>query len=206
MRNSFKFKLLYSAVAITQLLFPAIGESQQTQSKNLPMWKEARRPAAKGTRIPVPPPIMDELAADDCADPTSGETTKMDAYRVRNGNSFLVAVWGRGSCSCSPTGNCAFWVYQLRRGKYEKILDTDMVNHFGFLKAGTNGHRDLVLWSHDSASSSPARLFQFDGKEYNEACGWEEEYTGHDLPGGGWVWDPKPKINSDSCNPTARPD
>ena len=77
-----------------------------------------------------------------------------------------------------------------------------MVNNFGFLKDRTDGYRDLVLWSHDSAFRSPARLFQFDGKEYKEACGWEEEYIGHELPGGGWVWDPKPKINSNTCTST----
>jgi len=168
------------------------------------MWKEARRPETKGTHIPVPQPILDELEADpgDCADPTPGQTTKMDAYRVQNGNETLIAVRGRSTCFCGATGNCEFWVYRSHRGKYEIILHADMVNNFGFLKDRTDGYRDLVLWSHDSAFRSPARLFQFDGKEYKEACGWEEEYIGHELPGGGWVWDPKPKINSNTCTST----
>lgn len=180
---------------------PRLCAAQNSHSLRLPMWKEARSPAARGTRIPVPRQILDELAADpdDCAGPTRGETTKMEAYRVQNGGSFLVAVRGRSSCFCGATGNCEFWVYRPQRGKYEIILHADMVNNFGFLKDRTDRYRDLVLWSHGSAFRSPARLFQFDGKEYKEACGWEEEYAGHELPGGGWAWDLKPKINSNTC-------
>ncbi len=207
MPNSFRLKLLSGSFTLASLLFPALGAWQSPLSRSAPMWKEARRREAKGTPIPVPKPILGELAAgpDDCADPTPGQTTKMDAYRVQNGNETLIAVRGRSTCLCGATGNCEFWVYRSHRGKYEIILHADMVNNFGFLKDRTDGYRDLVLWSHDSAFRSPVRLFQFDGKEYKEACGWEEEYIGHELPGGGWVGNPKPRISSNARASTTKP-
>jgi hypothetical protein len=55
---------------------------------------------------------------------------------------------------CGATGNCAFWVFRYQNGRYEKILDTDMVQHFGFVHSSTNGLPDLVTWSHGSAFDS----------------------------------------------------
>jgi hypothetical protein len=74
-----------------------------------------------------------------------------------------------------------------------------MVNYFGFLKAKTNGNRDLVIWSHDSAQRAPARLFQFDGKEYSQVCGWEEDYEFRELPDGTWVSAGDPRIAANNC-------
>ena len=166
----------------------------------VPMWEEARSPAAKGTRVRVPRDILARLTAEaveNSADPYSREeSAKIDAYRIvlhSRKPVVAIAAWGRSSCYCSATGNCKFWVFVAHHGKHKPVLSTDMVRDFGFLEAKTSRYRDLVVWSRDSAFRSPARLFQFDREEYKEACGWEEEYTGHELPGGGWVWDPKAK-------------
>jgi hypothetical protein len=212
MPNMFRFKFLCCTVTLAFLAFPAIAAPQSARSDQLPVWKEARGPAAKGTRARIPKDILAELTADasqDSADPCSKEeSSKMDAYRaVLNSHKPVVAiaVWGRSSCYCGATGNCQFWLFVADHGKHRLVLDTGLVRDFGFLKARTKGYRDLVLWSHDFAFRSPARLFQFDGNQYREACGWEEEYVGHELPGGGWVWDPGPKINSNTCAATAKP-
>jgi hypothetical protein len=76
-----------------------------------------------------------------------------------------------------------------------------MLNHFGFLTIKSNGYRDLVLWSHDSADRFPARLVQFDGKKYVEVCGWEEEYEYRELPDGTWILKGNPKIVGNECDP-----
>jgi len=168
-----------------------------------------RKPTGPRQRahVPVPQPILDELAAnpDDCADPTPGQTTKMDAYRVQNGSETLIAVRGRSSCFCSPTGNCEFWIYRSRRGKYEIILHAHMVNNFGFLKDKTDGYPNLVIWSHDSAQRAPARLLLFDRSEYREVCGWEEDYEFRELPDGTWISAGDPKIISNDCEPEHHP-
>ena len=132
------------------------------------------------------------------------ERAKMDAFRVvinpRRAVGAII-VRPRNFCECGATGNYHLWVFVTDRGSCRLILDTDMVQDFGFLKARTNGYRDLVLWAHDSADRSPARLLQFDGKQYHEVCAWEEDYEFRELPDGRWVSTGDPKIVSNSCGP-----
>jgi hypothetical protein len=106
-----------------------------------------------------------------------------------------LAIQGQGGCFCSPTGNCAFWIYQLKNGKYRSLLETDMVQMFGFLKSERHGYPDLVTWSHGSATMYGAQLFRFDGDQYVPSGGWEEdyEYLGAD---GQLVKVAKPRITS----------
>ncbi|MGB2899477.1 MAG: hypothetical protein WBB89_09445 [Candidatus Acidiferrum sp.] len=204
MHNSFRFNLLACTVVLTSLVFLEPGASQSARSNQLPMWKEARKPAAKGTRITTPAGIKKLLRADpdNCLDEaTESERTQFDVYKVYLGRRFGVgiAVWGRGSCFCSPTGNCEFWLARKESGKYRILLAAHMVNEFGFLKALTDGARNLVTWEHGSAFLAVAHLYVFNGQQYETTCGWQEEYSGHELPGGGWVSNPKPKIDSNTC-------
>ncbi len=70
MPNSFRLKLLSCSFTLASLLFPALGASQSPLSRSVPMWKDAHRPKTKGTHIPVPQPILDELKADPATAPT----------------------------------------------------------------------------------------------------------------------------------------
>lgn len=153
------------------LLFPAERHSEKAQL----LWKETLTAAAKGTHIAVPGSILKDVKAnpDDCLNPAPQETTKLDAYQLSKRGLVLIAVWGRSSCFCSPTGNCSFWLYRSRGGKKELLLQTDMVSQFGFLRSTTKGLPDLVLWSHDSAQRFPGSLWKFSGAEYVSECSWE---------------------------------
>jgi len=64
MSNSLKLKSLSRTVPMAMLLLPGLSSLERTPSPRAPMWQEARGPAAMGTRMPVPQPILDELAAD----------------------------------------------------------------------------------------------------------------------------------------------
>lgn len=212
MAKSFKFSFFVVGVILVQFVLPSLCFSQEAQTKGLPMWKEARRPAAKGTRIPLPLAILKQIEAQKLApsktkdvpeDPcNSKERTKLTAYRValhgRNGSGALVRA--ANFCYCGATGNCLFWVFQATAGGYQLLLKTDSVQDFGLLKAKTLGYRDLVVWSHDSAQRSPARLFQFNGNEYQEVCGWEEDYEFKELPNGRWISAGDPKIVGSTCD------
>jgi hypothetical protein len=205
MPNSFRFSYLCCAVALASLGFPGLDASQTISSNRLPMWEEARKPAAKGTHVRFPKDILVRLrsAAELIAPCDREESAKIDAYRVTlNSRSPAVAIiaWGRGFCYCGATGNCQFWVFVNDHGKNRPVLETDMVRDFGFLKAKTNGYRDLAVWSHDSAMRSPARLFQFNGKEYLEECGWQEEYEFQELPNGISVQVGAPRIIDNTCS------
>ena len=143
--------------------------------------ERARSEAHIGRRRPVPTQILKDVIAmaPDQYDPCDQrERQKLDARPVilRSGVVGGLAIQGRGFCYCSATGNCAFWIYQRRRGMYRLILETDMVQTFGFLKSRTHGYPDLVTWSHGSATERGAELFRFDGAQYTAQGGWGEEY------------------------------
>jgi hypothetical protein len=210
MPNSFRFSYLCCAVALASLGFPEFAASQTASPNRLPMWKEARKPAAKGTQVRIPKDLLAKLRADvELTDQCDREeSAKIDAYRVvlhSRRPAVAIIAWGKGFCYCGATGNCRFWVFVTDHGKHRPVLETDMVRDFGFLKAKANGYRDLVVWSHDSAMRSPARLFRFNGKEYLEECGWQEEYEFQEVPNGTSVQVGGPKIVDNTCSLTPSP-
>jgi hypothetical protein len=121
----------------------------------------------------------------------------LEAHQILLSSNLLggLAIQGRGGCFCSPTGNCEFWIYQLKNGKYRAVLRKGSVQTFGFLKSRTHGYPDLVTWSHGSATQTGARLFRFDGNRYAASGGWdvEFEYLGDD---GQIVKPDEPRITS----------
>ena len=113
----------------------------------------------------------------DSPEELSRERIRLDAYRVSLRKGVIgIVVWGRSSCYCSPTGNCAFWIFRQGSKGYEPLLETDMVQDFGFLSSRTNGYRDLVARSHGSAFQSGYRTFGFQDGTYQSYCDWDEEY------------------------------
>ena len=189
------------------VLFAPVSSAQTTQDGGQILWKKTLTAAAKGTRIALPSAILAQVRANpqDCLDPSPRETVKVDAYEKRKKGSAIIAVWGRGSCFCSPTGNCSFWLYRSGTRKKGPVLATEMVNGFGFLPSETKGLPDLVLWSHDSADRSPAALWKFNGTAYVDECGWEVVSTFRDVPNGVAQW-LESHIENNSCKTKVLPD
>jgi hypothetical protein len=76
-----------------------------------------------------------------------------------------VIAQGYGEESCSPTGNCDFWVFMRSGNGYKLILETDTVQTFAIISKRTNGFNDLILRQHGSAYESVALVYRFaDGK------------------------------------------
>jgi hypothetical protein len=171
--------------------------------------ERARKEGHKGNRVPVPEHILKELAAkapDDYLPCDRKERNKLEARQIllRSGSVGGLAIQGLGFCYCSPTGNCSFWIYQIRNAKYRLILETDMVQVFGFLRSRTYGYPDLVTWSHGSATQRSGELFRFDGDQFIACGGWEEEYEYLD-ENGQIVKPAKPRITSHFSDRDALP-
>jgi hypothetical protein len=168
----------------------------------LQLSERAHSAKAKGTHIDIPWAILAKIRVNpsDCQIGAPDETNLFDTYQVspRSKGDGVIVVWGRGSCYCSVTGNCAFWIFRQGSNGYEPLLETNMVRDFGFLPTSCNGHRDFVAWSHDSAELSPARLYRFDGTAYRDVCGWDEETKYREGSDGSWVGG-KAKIERNSC-------
>jgi hypothetical protein len=82
-----------------------------------------------------------------------------------------------GDQSCSPTGNCEFWVLRQNGDKYSVILHRIATQTFAIQPTLTNGLHDLVLGQHGSATDTELTLYRFDGSKYRRvACydaNWE---------------------------------
>ena len=73
--------------------------------------------------------------------------------------------------SCSPTGNCEFWILQQDAGKYSVILHRIATQTFTIQPTISNGFHDLVLGQHGSATETGLTLYCFDGSKYRRvAC------------------------------------
>jgi hypothetical protein len=71
-----------------------------------------------------------------------------------------------GEYSCSPTGNCPFWVFQKAGTKYRLILEKGAVQNFSIRPARTNGYSDFVLGMHGSATEQGLFVYQFSAGRY----------------------------------------
>jgi hypothetical protein len=166
------------------LIWPRLLPAQHTPPSAEEVERFAERARAQrkiGKGVRVPNQILNELMAkapEDYEACNLKDRNNLEAHQVLLRSNLVggLAIQGRGFCFCSPTGNCAFWVYQLKKGKYRLVLETDMVQRFGFLKSRKHGYPDLVTWCHGSATDSAADLFRFDGNQYVVSGGWEEEY------------------------------
>lgn len=143
--------------------------------------KRAHSERTVGKEVRVPERLFNELVAGLPADePFCHPENRniLEAHQILLGSNLPggLAIQGQSTCFCSPTGNCEFWIYQLKSGKYRAILKLGSVQMFGFLKSRTHGYPDLVTWSHGSATESGGRLFRFDGNRYVASGRWDEEY------------------------------
>jgi hypothetical protein len=89
---------------------------------------------------------------------------------VRTGEVRLNRRGGHGLVAqgfCSPTGNCAFWVFEGKNGSYSTLLEAPKsVQTFEFSAHETHGYRDLMTSMHGSAWYSELHFYRFDGRMY----------------------------------------
>ena len=188
-------------LAATVLLWPPTLPAQHTPptAREVEAFAErARSGRTVGKEVRLPDWLFNELVADLPADHPychPKDRNILGAHQIFLGSNLQggLAIQGQGTCFCSPTGNCEFWIYQLKSGKYRAVLRRGSVQVFGFLKSRTHGYPDLVTWSHGSATDSGGRLFRFDGNRYVASGSWDEqyEYLGDD---GKIVTPDKPRI------------
>jgi len=69
-------------------------------------------------------------------------------------------------CESSATGNALFWIALEGRSGVQVLASSNHVQQIYVLKSATNGFRDIVVTTHESAFWSDLRLIQYDGHEY----------------------------------------
>src|SRR5262245_48204554 len=67
--------------------------------------------------------------------------------------------------SCSPTGNCSFWIFQKSGTGYKLLLSKRAIQTFTIQNGQTSGYYDVVLGMHGSATEQGLTVYQFrDGR------------------------------------------
>lgn len=72
--------------------------------------------------------------------------------------------------SCSPTGNCPFWVLMKSGESYLPILAHRIAQTFTIQRSKSNGFNDIVLGMHGSATQMGLFVYRFSRGRYQE-CG-----------------------------------
>ena len=115
--------------------------------------------------------ITDELSDNEFESEEARKKAPSDA-RIKyvaldsDGKSEVIVQAG-DSTSCSPTGNCAFWILRWRGNSYFPLLRAE-AQTFTLQPSHTHGFLDIVLTRHGSAFESEVKVYRFDGESYQE--------------------------------------
>lgn len=116
------------------------------------------------------------------------------AERLNLGGTPALAVQANGENLCGATGNCTFWIIDLRQRRI--VLRADAVQQFAQAQTSKHGLPDVFTGTHQSATESELIRWQFVGGDYEPAdCATEDDYS----PDGNPL--PQPKITPHPCNP-----
>jgi hypothetical protein len=78
---------------------------------------------------------------------------------------------------CSPTGNCAFWIFQKSGREYRLLASRGAVQTFQVQRSRSNGFSDIVVEMHGSATERTLRLLQYGRGKYHVAGCYDANWT-----------------------------
>lgn len=98
-----------------------------------------------------------------------GQEAAVQPFEIRGvslGSDRQYLVQGRGSCFCSPTGNCAFWVVVAIGDSFRVLLSASAIQTVTVQPRVTRGRPDLDVSMHDSAFEITHWTYRFNGRRY----------------------------------------
>jgi hypothetical protein len=177
--SSSLFATLFILAAFVSLA-PASAQNRFLRNVVEEFALRAKQDARVGEQVSVPDSIFRELAATaDKSAPTCGETHRhaLAMFRIlpapKGEQAF--AILGRGLCYCKLEGNCRFWIYVYKNQKFEKTLEIDDAQTFGFVSS-KSALPLLIVWTRLAPTEFGARVFHFSSGKYDEAGAWVERY------------------------------
>lgn len=124
--------------------------------------------------------LVEALVAQFRGDPNARESaaqTRIKLVQLNGNGAPEIAAQASGERSCSPTGNCPFWVFQKHGAGYKLILEKGAAQGFGVQPTRTNGFSDLVLTMHGSATEEDLYVYQFLDGRYRQTGCYEANWT-----------------------------
>lgn len=139
----------------------------------------AKQEARAGEKVSIPDAVYSELSESADKSTTCNETHRraLAMYRIvpapKGAQAF--AVLGRGFCYCKEEGNCRFWILIYRGQKYEKILELEEAETFGFISSKAQMPL-LIVWTRLAPTELGATVYRFYRWKYEDAGAWVERY------------------------------
>jgi hypothetical protein len=110
--------------------------------------------------------------------------TRIELIELGDKGSREVLAQGNGLGNCGATGNCIFWVFHLSPEGTKLLLEAQGFEKVLVRPWSTNGYRDIVLSSHESAMERYHVWYKYsDGSYRKAACYmWVTSYGPDVLP------------------------
>jgi hypothetical protein len=99
--------------------------------------------------------------------------TRIEFVDLNGDGENEIVAQGNGLGPCGATGNCIVLVLRATTDGWKIVLDTRAklgggVEKIRVLETSTNGFRDIVLATHDSATERTAFVLRYDNEQYRE--------------------------------------
>ena len=184
------FTLLFAQTAARPALEPSAWPLTHLREASLPLERVplAERSAALSLLKPYLGPLFQGESA-------AQLTQAMRSFRVERvtlaGHPAL-AIQPSGNELCGSTGNCSFWVVDLRNRRV--VLNAVGIQSFAVTPTGPRGMPEIITSSHASTYEQERVRWQFQGSRYQqESCATVNVATDDGQPY------PTPKITRHPC-------
>jgi hypothetical protein len=104
------------------------------------------------------------------------DNTRVARVALHDTGKTEILVQASDNCHCGATGNCDLWVVRRTQKGFEVLLEIQAVLEVSIEPSSTNGYRDLMTSTHESAFMTDLTLHKFDGKQYQKSACAEIEY------------------------------
>lgn len=120
--------------------------------------------------------------------------TRIEMVDLNGDGTPEVIAQGMGWQDCGAVGNCSFWVFQKKRRGYRLLLNGG-AKTFLIQSKITNGFKEIISASHDSAAESDLVVYHYEGGAYKAIACYDANFAPHVTS----VLK-EPEITPESCN------
>ena len=151
-------------------------------------------PPQRSIVLPLLKPYLGPLVQGESSEEINRTMRSFRAERLNLAGSPAVAVQPSGSELCGATGNCSFWVVDLRHRRV--VLNAVGVQSFALSPAAAAAMPQIITSSHASSHEQERIRWQFQGSTYQrESCATVDTASDDGQPY------PTPKITPHPCDP-----
>jgi hypothetical protein len=126
-------------------------------------------PAERSVVLSLLKPYLGPLVQGESSEELNHMMRSFRAERITSGGSSALVVQPSGNELCGATGNCSFWIVDLRHRRV--VLNAVGIQSFAVSSSRAGGMPEIVTSSHVSAYEQEQIRWQFQGSSYErQSC------------------------------------